>query len=350
MNYRPVKYSTQGYRRNSPDLNKPTNLINSGRISMSNVDFPVIGIDNLGNRKVMYPNEEHQFKGSQVLELPVKQDGGFSSIPLFTNSILQALSQKVENSRQQQYQSRNLANPLSSIPMFNQTDDYTLKGVQNFQDGGSFDEGDDFTDDSYLWEDDQPDNSPQPAQQEVQAEPATTEDEPVPIDYSIWDEAPATMQPPTAEVREGTQPQWSTPVMDSNSSDVESNATKYLIGKGLQPHIAAGIIGNLVQESGLKPDSSQKNGNGRGIAQWDVRNRYQDMKKFAQSTGRNYNDLYTQLDYVLQEASDRGDLTKVLASKTASEAAYLFAHHYERPAKIEPIRMHNAERIFNSIK
>ena len=37
---------------------------------MKNVDFPVLGIDNLGNSKMMWPEEDYIFQGDEVLEIP----------------------------------------------------------------------------------------------------------------------------------------------------------------------------------------------------------------------------------------------------------------------------------------
>ena len=66
-------YSVTGYKRDSKDINKPYNLIPNGRITMKDVDFPVWGIDNLGNSQMMYPENEYKFQGSEVLEIPIKQ-------------------------------------------------------------------------------------------------------------------------------------------------------------------------------------------------------------------------------------------------------------------------------------
>ena len=67
--------STTGYKRNSPDKDRPYNVIPSGEITMKNVDFPVLGIDNLGNEKVMQPGEETiNFPGDTVLEFPMLGD------------------------------------------------------------------------------------------------------------------------------------------------------------------------------------------------------------------------------------------------------------------------------------
>jgi len=68
--------STQGYKRNSPDKNRPVNVIPSNEITMEDVDFPVKGRDNLGNEMVMQPGEDYTFPGDYVVETPVKQQGG----------------------------------------------------------------------------------------------------------------------------------------------------------------------------------------------------------------------------------------------------------------------------------
>ena len=67
-------YSLTGYKRDSKDVNNPYNLIPSGNISMKNVDFPVLGVDNLGNSKVMWPENEYSFEGDEVFETPIKQN------------------------------------------------------------------------------------------------------------------------------------------------------------------------------------------------------------------------------------------------------------------------------------
>ena len=70
INYANLSYSTEGYKRFSPDVNNPFNIINSGRITMKDVDFPVTGVDNLGHRMTMMPDEEYEFPGNEVLEIP----------------------------------------------------------------------------------------------------------------------------------------------------------------------------------------------------------------------------------------------------------------------------------------
>ena len=69
-------FSTEGYKNGSPDINNPFNIIPSGKITMKDVDFPVIGIDNLGNKKKMMPGGEYEFPGDTVFEIPERQEGG----------------------------------------------------------------------------------------------------------------------------------------------------------------------------------------------------------------------------------------------------------------------------------
>ena len=67
--------STDGYKADSPDVNNPYNIIQSGNITMKGVEFPVAGMDNLGNRQIMMPDMNYQFPGDSVLEVPLAQGG-----------------------------------------------------------------------------------------------------------------------------------------------------------------------------------------------------------------------------------------------------------------------------------
>ena len=69
-------FSTEGYKRNSLDVNNPYNIIPSGNITMKDVDFPVHGVDNLGNEQMMIPGNDYQFPGDMVFETPMYKRGG----------------------------------------------------------------------------------------------------------------------------------------------------------------------------------------------------------------------------------------------------------------------------------
>ena len=62
------KCSVEGYKRNSPDVDRDMNIIHSGDITMKGVDFKVKGVDNLGNTKVMKPGKNYKFPGTIVKE------------------------------------------------------------------------------------------------------------------------------------------------------------------------------------------------------------------------------------------------------------------------------------------
>ena len=70
--------SVDGYRRDSIDKTNPVNFIPSGDISMKDVDFPIMGTDNLGNSQMMFPENEYQFPGDMVMEVPQAQLGGMA--------------------------------------------------------------------------------------------------------------------------------------------------------------------------------------------------------------------------------------------------------------------------------
>ena len=71
-----MKQSITGYKSNSKDRFEPMLEIPSSNITMQGVNHPVIGIDDLGNIKVMKPKKNYVFPGSSVTEIPIKQKGG----------------------------------------------------------------------------------------------------------------------------------------------------------------------------------------------------------------------------------------------------------------------------------
>lgn len=128
----------------------------------------------------------------------------------------------------------------------------------------------------------------------------------------------------------------------SNQKEVDVNdSTKFAYNyytkeKGLPSHIAAGIVGNLYQESGLKPGAVEQDhtGNGRGIAQWDVRDRWNGYLAWAKQNERNPYDLKSQLDYVLGEpGQSKQALDKLKNTTTPEQAALIFGKIYERPSE-----------------
>ena len=68
-----TRFSTQGYKKNSPDVDNAVNVIPSGDITMKGVEFPVKGTDNLGNTKIMQPGKDYKFPGTIVTETKYKK-------------------------------------------------------------------------------------------------------------------------------------------------------------------------------------------------------------------------------------------------------------------------------------
>lgn len=91
--------------------------------------------------------------------------------------------------------------------------------------------------------------------------------------------------------------------------------------QGFSPAATAGIMGNLYQESGMKPDIVQKgSGHAAGIAQWESyknkSGRWLNMANYAASRGKDWTDLDSQLNFILQELSATG-MQKRISGETA---------------------------------
>jgi hypothetical protein len=99
----------------------------------------------------------------------------------------------------------------------------------------------------------------------------------------------------------------------------------FLVNHGLSYNQAAGVIGNLMQESGLNPKSQQAGGAGRGIAQWGVNERWRGVVKLANTQKVDPFTLGVQLDYLWQELNGSYkhaliDLKKQSSVQSATES------------------------------
>jgi murein DD-endopeptidase MepM/ murein hydrolase activator NlpD len=153
--------------------------------------------------------------------------------------------------------------------------------------------------------------------------------------------------PNDADCSQGS-PGVSTPL---NGSDNVQKAFNYFVQKGLTPIQSAGIVGNLMQESGVDPNSVQKGGPGRGIAQWSVNERWQGVLKLATATNRPPTDLGLQLDYLWQElnTTERAALSALKATSTIEDAVIQFEKKFERAGKPNyPNRIRFAHQVLNS--
>jgi hypothetical protein len=129
----------------------------------------------------------------------------------------------------------------------------------------------------------------------------------------------------------------------------QAAAVRYFTERGLTPEQSAGVVGNLMQESGLKSNAWNESEKAYGIAQW--RNeRLEGLKAFAATNGKEIGDIHTQMDYILHELQTTESKAgqKLMKSSSASEAAFNFGKYYERPAVVENTRIAYAEQALQS--
>lgn len=116
----------------------------------------------------------------------------------------------------------------------------------------------------------------------------------------------------------------------------ERQAVEFFTGRGYSREQAAGIVGHLVQESGLDPNARNP-GDGRdgsdsiGLGQWNGA-RAKALVRFAAERGRPVNDFQTQLEFIDHElkGSEGRAGAALKSAKTVDEATAAFMG-YERP-------------------
>jgi hypothetical protein len=108
---------------------------------------------------------------------------------------------------------------------------------------------------------------------------------------------------------------------------------------GLSKIAAIGVVANLKAESNLDPSIKQKGGGpGRGLAQWEKGGRYDtdriNLLSFAKSKGTKWQDLDTQIDFILYEMEKHPEYKKVKEeiNKTdnVKDATLIFLKKYEK--------------------
>lgn len=131
----------------------------------------------------------------------------------------------------------------------------------------------------------------------------------------------------------------------------------FLKANGFTDYAAAGIYANLQAESGLKSTNLQNSyekklgmndetyttavdsgtydnfvhdSAGYGLAQWTYWSRKQALLQYARSKGKSIGDKTMQMEFLVREMS-KALVTKLNASKSASEAAKIFMLEFEKP-------------------
>lgn len=151
----------------------------------------------------------------------------------------------------------------------------------------------------------------------------------------------------------------------NDTTDRRQEAMDILGRLGWSPAASAGIVGNLIQESGLDPtkvhDRDPKTGlpTGLGIAGWrdppgTSNGRRTQLRQFAAARGTSDTDLETQLSFLDHElrTSEAGVGDRLRGAQTATDAATIFID-FERPqgwSKANPRGGHGwAARVQNAL-
>jgi hypothetical protein len=114
-----------------------------------------------------------------------------------------------------------------------------------------------------------------------------------------------------------------------------------LIRGGLTPTAAAGIVSNIGVESAYTYDPNTHQGGGgpgRGLVQWEKGGRFDtdniNLQSFAKSRGKSWNDMDTQIDFILHELNTHPEYkavkNKINKSKSISDATGIFLKEYEK--------------------
>jgi hypothetical protein len=117
-----------------------------------------------------------------------------------------------------------------------------------------------------------------------------------------------------------------------------TNAEKvfnFLRGSGFTDQAAAGVIGNLMQESGVNPKSKQLGGGpGRGIMQWGTGagsgGRWDALVAWASSSGKDPWALDTQVEWMMKEMRSYGTYNRLKGVSDIKKAVQIFESEMEK--------------------
>lgn len=124
-----------------------------------------------------------------------------------------------------------------------------------------------------------------------------------------------------------------------------------LITGGMSIPASRGILANIGVETGYTYDPKTKQGNdgpGRGLVQWEKGGRYDtdriNLVDFAKSKGTAWDDLNTQVDFILHEMNTHPEYMrlkpKLNAAKSTKDATELFLRDYEKAGTPHTDRRH----------
>lgn len=141
-----------------------------------------------------------------------------------------------------------------------------------------------------------------------------------------------------------------------NYDNAAMQAMDYLVNeKGLSPEVAAGLVGNIMAESGgntfdIDPEAVNPDSGAFGYVQW-LDSRRQALEEFAHLTDRDIRDPYLQLDFMVNELNGTHSkaFQQILQGKSPEEIAGLTDDLYEvSEGTTRDARMANARSIYDA--
>jgi hypothetical protein len=146
----------------------------------------------------------------------------------------------------------------------------------------------------------------------------------------------------------------------STEQDLSSNehaAFDYFVARGLSKRQAAGIVGNLIQESSVRPTAVEFGGGpGRGIAQWSVGGRWNsthhdNVAWYAGQHNESRWALHTQLAFTWYELHTVGGygLSALRKDTTIRSATITFERDFEKCGTCDQTkRISYATQVYNA--
>lgn len=131
----------------------------------------------------------------------------------------------------------------------------------------------------------------------------------------------------------GAREEFINAAADENATGERSKYIQQkLMSMGFTASAAAGVVGNLVQESGLRTDAIGDNGTSGGLAQWH-NERWEKLKRFAAARGKDWTDLDTQIEFLAEEmrTSYADTYAKMQSAELPEIAGQIMTDEYEKP-------------------
>lgn len=118
----------------------------------------------------------------------------------------------------------------------------------------------------------------------------------------------------------------------TNTSTSKNKAYQFFLSKGLSPHHAAGIVGNLYAESGLNHKAVNPTSGAYGYAQWLGSRKKALFAKYGKNPTEEQ-----QLEFLWEElnTTEKSAFNRLLQTQSVEEATNSFMKHFERPSQRE---------------